>query len=581
MSSNDSVVVKQTRAELVTGEPDAGVEVDDIFFGDIESEAKAKSTDPFTKVKRASLSKKMKSRSYRLAKKWENVEGDVGTKYADPERLDGYGMFSVMEPPYNLEYLAQLYEENATHNAAIQARVASTVGLGYHWEHTLKAKRKLEKAAAKDPNNEEAMVRARRDLQKEEEKMDQIFANFHVEEPFSESLTKVWQDVRSMGNGYLEIGRNRKGEIAYAGHVPAIHIRVRRKRDGYVQLKPTSGDAVFFRMFQDLSTPDPINSDPHPNELIHFKAYSPTNTYYGVPEAVSAIAAIIGDKFAKEYNIDYFENKAVPRYAIILKNAKLSNKARTNLIQFFKRELKGNNHGTLLIPLPPSIGNDADIKFEQLEKGAAEGSFDKYRKANRDEILLAHRVPPPKVGVYDNANMAVARDADKTFKTQVVGPDQASLSKRINRMVLEFSSLVEFEFNSIDIIDEDLRSRINDRYLRDSVLSPGEVRAELGYPAGDNDEQRLPYPTQIKQEELDHKIKMDTKQDKRDDEDHKNPDKDNTGAFPGAPDGNDNSQSGSPPKAKQDAKDQEGTPERETGTEREKGQAQDEKGESK
>ena len=51
---------------------------------------------------------------------------------------------------------------------------------------------------------------------------------------------------------------------------------------------------------------DPIHSDPNPNEVIHFKTYSPNNTYYGIPSSVSAATAIVGDKFAKEYNIDYF-----------------------------------------------------------------------------------------------------------------------------------------------------------------------------------------------------------------------------------------------------------------------------------
>ena len=60
--------------------------------------------------------------------------------------------------------------------------------------------------------------------------------------------------------------------------------------------------------------------------MIHFKLYSPNNTYYGIPPAVSAAAAIVGDKFAKEYNIDSlplhkeviagFQDRLIGRYII-------------------------------------------------------------------------------------------------------------------------------------------------------------------------------------------------------------------------------------------------------------------------
>jgi len=549
--------------------------VDDVFSSQSISPVadKVEEIDPFKLVRQGTLSKKMKSKAYRLRKKYESLDGEVASKYQDPNTIDGYGLFSVVEPPYNLEYLASLYNESAVHNAAINSRVVSTVGLGYHWDHTLKTKRKLERAAEKDPENEEALTRARKEIQKEEEMLEELFNSFNQEETFSEILMKVWQDVRTVGNGYIEIGRRRNGSIGYIGHIPATYIRVRRHRDGFVQIMPNSGDSIFFRNFQDKQTADPISNDPNPNEIMHLKSYSPTDTYYGIPESLSAISAIIGDKFAKEYNIDYFENKAVPRYAMILKNAKLSETAKRQIVQYFRREIKGSNHGTLFIPLPKSIGNEADLEFVKLEDGIQDASFDKYRKSNRDEILISHRVPPPKVGIYDNANLAVSRDADKTYKTQVVGPDQERLEKRINRVVEEFSELLKFKFNSIDIIDEDLRSRIYDRYLRGQVMSPGEIRAELGYPVGDGDEKRLPYPTVIKEREVWLKAGYGP-----DGEKLKEPEtmgNDKPAGAEGVPPGNTNGEAGSPPKAQQDAVNKPSTSERNTGTQRERGQAQD------
>jgi PBSX family phage portal protein len=495
-------------------------ELDDITYMGFAN--KTETTDPFNFVKIENLSPKMKRKAVRLSKKYESEDG-VQSKFVDPEVVNGYSLYDIVTPPYDLDILAGLYDQSAIHYASINARVMNTVGLGYEFVETLKAKRKMEKAHG----NDEKMLKIRQGYQDLKEEMDEIFEKLNVEETLIETLVRVWQDVLAVGNGYLEIGRNNSGKIGYIGHVPATLVRVRRKRDGFVQIAKTNKiQAVFFRQFQDTKTPDPINNDSKPNELIHFKIYSPNNNYYGIPAAVSAAAAIVGDKFAKEYNIDYFENKAIPRYAIILKGAKLSNKSKQELINYFRNEVKGRNHGTLVIPLPASLGSNTDIKFEKLEAGVQDASFDKYRKSNRDEILVANRVPAPKVGVYDNANLAVSRDADKSFKMQVIGPDQSIIEKKLNRIVAEFTDLLSIHLKKIDLVDEDIQSRINDRYLRTEVLTPNEVRNQIGLPERYDGDDVLPFPTNIKKEEIENNI-----------------------ASPGAPVGNSNNSASEPPKS--------------------------------
>jgi PBSX family phage portal protein len=513
-------------------------ELDDISYASFDAEKKI--NDPFLNVKIDSLSPKMKRKAQRLQKKYEGEDG-TASKYVDPLVVNGYSLWDIINPPYDLDNLAHLYDQSSIHYAAINARVMNTVGLGFEFAETLKAKRKIERAQDDKPKLE----RTRKQLQDLKEELDIAFEDLNVEETFIETMVRVWQDVLTIGNGYLEIGRNNSGKIGYIGHIPGTMVRIRRKRDGFVQISRSNKiQAVFFRNFQDTETQDPINMDPNPNEIIHFKMYSPNHTYYGIPSAVSAAAAIIGDKFAKEYNIDYFENKAIPRYAVIIKGAKISQRSKQELVNYFRNEVKGRNHGTLIIPIPASIGSDTDIKFEKLEAGVQDASFDKYRKSNRDEILVANRVPAPKVGVYDNANLAVSRDADKTFKMQVIGPDQAVIEKKINRIVSEFTDMLQLRLKKIDLMDEEMESRIYDRYLRTEVMSPNEVRGRVGLPERKDGDDVLPYPTNVKKD----------------------------GA--GAPVGNSNNAAAIPPKSRSDA----GTTPtgvQGSGDQKERGQSQD------
>ena len=216
-------------------------------------------------------------------------------------------------------------------------------------------------------------------------------------------------------------------------------MRVRRLRDGFIQL--LYGKAVFFRNYGDQETPSPITSqEDRPNEIIHFKKYTPMNNYYGIPDIIAAQNAMTGNELAGKYNIDYFENKAVPRYIITVKGAKLSPESERKLLEFFQVGLKGKNHRSLYVPLPADTpDNKVEFKMEPIEAGQQESSFNTYRKSNRDEILLAHRVPISKIGIPEGVNLSAARDADKMFKEQVCRPAQDILEKKLNRIIAEMT----------------------------------------------------------------------------------------------------------------------------------------------
>jgi PBSX family phage portal protein len=291
-------------------------------------------------------------------------------------------------------------------------------------------------------------------------------------------MSKVMTDYESTGNGYLEIGRTVKGEIGYVGHIPSTTMRVRRLRDGYLQI--IGNRIVYFRNFQ-ATNPNPITADPRPNEIIHFKSYSPLNTFYGVPDIISAISALQGDMLASQYNIDYFINKGVPRYVVTLKGAKLSEDAEDKMFRFLQTSLKGSNHRTLYIPLPgDSDTNKVEFKMDAVETGTQEASFNEYRIRNRDDILVAHQVPLSKIGGGDSAAIAAALAQDRTFKEQVARPRQDAMQKIINRLIREKTDILEFKFNELTLTDEIAQSQILERYVKNKIMVPDEAREILG-----------------------------------------------------------------------------------------------------
>jgi len=329
-------------------------------------------------------------------------------------------------------------------------------------------------------DDERQLERARRKLNRIRQDLHEWLEDCNEEETFKETLIKFYTDVEATGNGYLEISRTTNGKIGYIGHIPAKTMRVRRLRDGFIQL--LYGKAVFFRNFGDQETPNPIaDGSDRPNEIIHLKKYTPMNNYYGIPDIVAAANAMTGNEFAGKYNLDYFENKAVPRYIITVKGAKLSAESERKLLEFFQVGLKGRNHRSLYIPLPAdSAESKTEFKMEPIEANPQESSFNVYRRSNRDEILMAHRTPVNKIGTPEGINLAAARDADKTFKEQVCRPAQENLEKKLNKIISEMTDALQIKFNELALTDEDTQSKIDERYLRMQVITPNEIRIRKG-----------------------------------------------------------------------------------------------------
>jgi PBSX family phage portal protein len=398
----------------------------------------------------------------------KSKEINPGTVYRN-----GYGLFDVITPPWNVYELANFYDTSFANHAAIDAKVENIVGLGYGFDISPRTMLKLE--ASTDSG---ATDRARKRIERAKIEMHDWLESLNDDDSFTSTMEKVFTDVQAIGNGYLEIGRTTKGEIGYVGHIPATTMRIRRLRDGYVQI--IGNKVVYFRNFG-ASNPNPVTGDPRPNEIIHFKQYSPLNTFYGVPDIISAITSLQGDQLASQYNIDYFSNKAVPRYVVTLKGAKLSGEAEDKMFRFLQTGMKGQNHRTLYIPLPGDTDqNKVEFKMDPIENGIQDGSFKEYRKQNRDDILVAHQVPLSKLGGADSGAIAAALAQDRTFKEQVARPAQRQLEKQINKIVREKTDILELKFNELTLTDEIAQSQIIERYVKTQVMTPNEARQTLG-----------------------------------------------------------------------------------------------------
>lgn len=415
----------------------------------------------------------------------QSTSGDAKSKRINPGQVyrNGYGIFDLITPPYNLYELSAYYDTSFANHAAVDTKVSNSVGLGYRFEMTTATQMKLEAMS-----NESAKMKAKKRIEQLKIQLGDWLESLNDDDSLTKTLEKVVTDMQATGNGYIEVGRTVAGDIGYVGHVPATTMRVRRIHDGFVQI--IAGTIVYFRNFGAKNS-NPVTDDPRPNEIIHLKEYSPLNTFYGVPDIIAAMTSLQGDQMAARYNIDYFENKAVPRYIITVKGAKLTPEAEDKLFRFFQTGLKGQSHRTLYIPLPgDQEGSKIEFEMHPIENGVQEASFDKYRQRNRDDILMAHQVPLSKLGGID-ASLAAAMTQDRTFRDQVAKPLQEYVEKAVNKIIKEKTDIIKLIFNEASLTDEVAQSQIHERYAKIKAMMPNEIREEIGLPQMEGGDQPL------------------------------------------------------------------------------------------
>ena len=357
----------------------------------------------------------------------------------------------VVEPPYDLELLAGLYETNAVNKACVDAKAGSVAGLGYRLART-------------DGNGSE----------RDRERALGLLEGRSSGTCFMDLIHGICLDMESVGNGYIEVTRDSSGAIDGLYRVPATTVRISPDRQRLAQV--IDGRQQWFHAYSyGLAIPgDGLT------EIIHFRKQSPASSHYGVPDIVAALGAAAGDRAAKEYNLDFFEHNAVPRMAIIVEGSQMTDDLMRQIQHFMENEIRGKGHKTLVLDVP---GHDVKVRIEPLTVGAQDdAAFLAYRKANRDEIMMAHRVPPSKITVVENANLSNSRDQDKTFREQVVRPEQRRIEHRLNRILSSDLGVRgwEFRFVEMDLEEERDQAEIARVYAGIGAWSVDEIRARQG-----------------------------------------------------------------------------------------------------
>lgn len=415
---------------------------------------------------------------------------------------------NAVQPPYNMEYLTLLNEVSVTRQACITALATNTVGLGFQ---IVKLQSAIDEDVLKTVSG-----RIRRQLDR---------WAMEDNKTFTQLLFAVKYDEETTGNGFIEVDRDRTGRIKALYHVPAYTMRRKRAKDGWLQERPGAIANVYqsnrqvapgyvqFYNFGDKYDPDTgslrPNRDPFVNEIIHFSIYNARTTFYGMPRDVAALATYAGDEMARNQNVKYLTNAAVPEIALIFEvdpvamdkmfgdqpvRIEVPESVRVQMEEHFRYNLSAPYYQPGIFHLPMGVR----LRIERLSQTNRDAAWSSYRNANKMETLRAWRTPAVVIGDAEAAQYATAAVQKHIYLEQVIEPEQRKYAEMLmNYLWPELLDIPEaapgeegdgvdpewfaLRFVKMSVADKAVDATVHNIYLTQGVLDPNEVREEIGY----------------------------------------------------------------------------------------------------
>jgi len=285
---------------------------------------------------------------------------------------------------------------------------------------------------------------------------------FYTREDFIEATT---QHYELTGEEYWLLVRNALGEVVEMWPIRPDRISPVPDREEFIKgyIYKIGGESIA------LGTEDIIwNRRPHPS-----------NPYAGIG-TVQALGVDLGiDRNAAEWVSNFFKNSAEPG-GIIEYDRELSERQFNNLASRWEAQHRGaqNAHRVAII----EGGKWQERKYTQRDM-----EFEKLRRFEREQIMVAFRIHPAMVGISENVNRANAEAAEVIHSRRVILPRLRKRRGVVNERLVKpyFGEDLELDF-----VDPTPENRVQDLDEATKLYGAGlatrnEARSRMGLDEAD------------------------------------------------------------------------------------------------
>lgn len=355
-----------------------------------------------------------------------------------------YTQGMALEPPLPPERLLALSEENPLHGSCLMAKAIDACGRGWAFE----PQEGLEGDPALLGSTQPDVLRAA---------VDDLTPDF----TFSELLYQAAWEMDAIGWSVWEVVRDvSAGAVphVYAGigaiyPIPAHTVRATLDPRKWVQIR--AGRIRYFKKFgakcdincetgeifdwKDATAAKSLaNLDPMyvASEVIIFKYYTPRSLWYGIPRWVSSVPTIAEMTAIREFNLSWFASGGQTDFSMHMMADDLDTaKAMLDQVKTQMEENRGRGHTFVLT----AGTKDTDVKVAKLGELLREGHFRFRRGDLAKEILIAHNVPPYRIGWAETGSLGgnAAPEMLAAYKFGAIEPIQLVIEERLAQTLFD------------------------------------------------------------------------------------------------------------------------------------------------
>ena len=233
-----------------------------------------------------------------------------------------------------------------------------------------------------------------------------------------------------LGNGYLEMQRNRFGAVLSMQSRLALYMRRASNLQDFVYLRHDD-----FGLGLDYERIDGRN-------IIHVMQPNLKQEVYGLPYYLVAMDSIDLNSSATRFRVRYYKNGSHAGFILYTTDEKIDEEGWTNIKQELRDSRGAGNFRNLVVRSPG--GNPDGLKLIPIAEVAAKDDFLNIKTVSAEDMLAIHRVPPALMGIVPKSagGLGDAMTVAKVFARNEVMPLQQTfldLNERTGLEIFKFS----------------------------------------------------------------------------------------------------------------------------------------------
>lgn len=387
---------------------------------------------------------------YGIPKSSPIVRQDFETKLPDYKVVNGKDYVMYGESNRYPDYLLEMYQRSAKHNAIVNGKVNYITGKGWTYE------------ADKVPSE---MLG----------ELNRLMENPNPYDDLNDILYKTALDFEIFNGFALEIVWNMNGKVSQIAH----------KNFGNLRRNVDGSKFYYADEWKEFGEPEGLTEympfDPEKRlgkQLFYYCSYAPSVRYYPIPEYLGALAYIETDARIANYHVNNLRNGFLGGFLFNFNNGVPSDEEQREIKRQLQKQLKGDDGERIVVNFNDSA--DTGLKIEPLNANDLDKQFNILNETIQQEIFVAHRVTSPMLfGVRVSGQLGGRSElveAYELFKAVYINDRVQKLEKVFNYI---------FSFNGLGVLEIEPTEPITERLTEQSLLqimTKDELREKAGLP---------------------------------------------------------------------------------------------------